>query len=126
MKLEAWYQEKIQKFKDDVDFLTESAILDLTEKIVDKMNMSGLSRVELSRKLGVSKPFVTKLLSGNPNMTIKTMVSIAHALECELNFELCPKGFEIRTLAVHKKIDAGKFTEKVSPEIGEGEYASAA
>jgi transcriptional regulator with XRE-family HTH domain len=126
MKMEAWYKEKIEKFHDDVEFLTEKAILDFTEKIVNKMHKTGLSRVELAQKLGVSKPFVTKLLNGNPNMTIKTMVSIAHALECELNFELCPKGFEIRTLAVHKKIDAGKFTEAVNPVIGEVEYASAA
>ena len=126
MKLEAWYKEKIRKFRDDVEFLTESAILDFTEKIVDKMQKTGLSRAELSQKLGVSKPFVTKLLNGNPNMTIKTMVSIAHALECELNFELCPKGFEVRIFAYHKKIDAGKFTEAVSPTVGEGEYASAA
>ena len=128
MKLEAWYKEKIQKFRDDVEFLTESAILDFTEKIVDKMNKTGLSRAELSQKLGVSKPFVTKLLSGNPNMTIKTMVSIAHALECELNFELCPKGFEIKTFAVSKKIAAEKYTEPVHPVVGEVEvnYASAA
>lgn len=126
MKLETWYKEKIQKFRDDVDFLTETAILDFTEKVVDKVQKLGLSRAELAQKLGVSKPFVTKLLNGNPNMTIKTMVSIAHALECELNLELCPKGFEIRILAVHKKIDAGKFTETFHPVIGEVEYASAA
>jgi hypothetical protein len=59
-------------------------------------------------------------------MTIKTMVSIAHALECEINFELCPKGFEIRILAVYKKIDAGKYTKAFHPVVGEGEYASAA
>ncbi len=126
MKLDAWYKEKIQKFRNDVEFMTESVILDITEKIVDKMHQTGLSRVELSQKLGVSKPFITKLLNGNPNMTIKTMVAIAHALDCELNFDLCPKGFEIRVLAVHKKIDAEKFTETVNPFIGEGEYANAA
>ncbi len=126
MKLDAWYKEKIQKFRDDVEFMTESVILDITEKIVDKMHQTRLSRVELSQKLGVSKPFITKLLNGNPNMTIKTMVAIAHALDCEINFDLCPKGFEIRVLAVHKKMDAGKFTETIKPFIGEGEYASAA
>jgi transcriptional regulator with XRE-family HTH domain len=127
MKLETWYKEKIQKFRDDVEFLTETAILDFTEKIVDKMHKTGLSRAELAQKLGVSKPFVTKLLNGNPNMTIKTMVSIAHALECELGVELCPKGFEIKTFAVPKKINADKFTENVRPMVGEVEdYASAA
>jgi len=127
MKLATWYKEKIEKFRDDVEFLTEKAILDLTEKIVDKMHKIGLSRAELAQKLGVSKPFVTKLLNGNPNMTVKTMVSIAHALECELDVELCPKGFEIKTFAVPKKIKADKFTETVRPMVGEVEdYASAA
>ena len=126
MKLETWYKEKIQKFHDDVDFLTETTILDLTEKIVHKMQRAGLSRADLAQKLGVSKPFVTKLLNGNPNMTIKTMASIAHALECELNVELCPKGFEIRTFAVPKKIDAGKYTKAFPTIIGEVDYASAA
>lgn len=126
MKLEAWYKEKIQKFRDDVEFLTETAILDFTEKIVDKMHKTGLNRAELAQKLGVSKPFVTKLLSGNPNMTIKTMVSIAHALECDLGVELCPKGFEIRTFAVPKKSATEKYTEPVRPVVDEVNYASAA
>ena len=88
MKLATWYKEKIEKFRDDVDFLTETAILDFTEKLVGKMHQAGLCRAELTQKLGVSRPFVTKLLNGNPNMTIKTMVSIAHALECEMKIAL--------------------------------------
>jgi transcriptional regulator with XRE-family HTH domain len=127
MKLETWYKEKLQKFRDDVDFLTEAAILDFTEKVVDKMQLNGLSRAELAQKLGVSKPFVTKLLNGSPNMTIKTMVSIAHALECEFSAELCPKGFEIRRVfSVPKKISVDKYTELVRPVVGEVNDASAA
>jgi len=127
MKMEAWYKEKIQKFRDDVDFLTETAILDFTEKVVDKMQRTGMTRAELAHKLGVSKPFVTKLLNGNPNMTIKTMVAIANALECEFSAEMCPKGFEIRrAFAVPKKIAVDKYTEPVLPIVGEVNDASAA
>lgn len=106
MKLETWYKEKLEKFREDMDFLTEAATLDFTEKIVDKMQMRGITRADLADKLGVSRPFITKLLNGNPNMTIRTVVSIAHALDCELRLEVCPKGFEIRTFAVAKKVDS--------------------
>jgi transcriptional regulator with XRE-family HTH domain len=126
MKLETWYKKKLKEFRDNVDFLTETAILDFTEKIVEKMQKSGMSRADFAAKLGVSKPFITKLLNGNPNMTIRTMVSIAHALDCELNLAVCPKGFEVKTFAVSKDVDAKKFTEKFKPVIGEVEYASAA
>jgi len=126
MKLEKWYKEKLREFRDDVDFLTETAIIDFTEKIVNKMQKMGMSRADLAGKLGVSKPFITKVLNGNPNLTIRSMVAIARALDCDLNLEMCPKGFEIRTFAVAKKIDTGKFTESFNPVVGEGEYASAA
>jgi len=126
MELQAWYKEKLKAFRDDVDFRTETAILDFTEKIVDKMRKTGMSRTELADKLGVSKPFITKLLNGNPNMTIRTMVAISHALDCELSMEICPKGFEIRTFAIAGSEDPAKFNKTVSPVIGEPVYASAA
>ncbi len=126
MKLEKWYKEKLREFRDDVDFMTETAIIDFTEKIVNKMQKMGMSRSDLADKLGVSKPFITKVLNGNPNLTIRSMVAISHALDCDLNLEMCPKGFEIRTFAVAKKIDTDKFTESFNPVVGEGEYASAA
>jgi len=44
--------------------------------------------VPLAQRLGVSKAFVTKLLNGNPNLTIKTMVAIAGALECTLLIDI--------------------------------------
>lgn len=88
MKSKEWYKEKIGKFRNDVDFMTETVIVDFTEKIVGKMKKTGLSRADFAQRLGVSKPFVTKLLNGNPNLTVKSMVSIAHALGCELNIKL--------------------------------------
>jgi len=52
------------------------------------MEENGITRAELARRLNVSKAFVTKLLNGNPNLTIKTMVSLARILDCDLRVEL--------------------------------------
>lgn len=86
MKLEKWFAQKLEEFKDDVEFRTEEAILGITEKIVELMEKEGINRTDLAKRLGVSKPFITKLLNGNPNMRLKTMVSLAMALNHELNF----------------------------------------
>jgi transcriptional regulator with XRE-family HTH domain len=84
MKMAKWFKEKLEEFKDDPEFIAEGIILKLNEKIVIKMEELNITRAELARRLGVTKPFITKLLNGNHNLTVKTMVSIAKALECEL------------------------------------------
>src|ERR1700687_2475488 len=88
MKAEKWFREKLDEFQDDPEFRTEEVILDFTEKVVAAMRERGMNRVELAQRLGVFKAFVTKLLNGNPNLTIRTMVSIADALECKLLIDI--------------------------------------
>lgn len=121
MNTEKWFKEKIDRFRDDVEFQTEEAILEITERIVQIMESKGINRVKLANLLGVSKAFTTKLLNGNPNLTIKSMVSIAHALGCELDIDMCPKGFETRKFYIKqssKKVDISQFTEEVTVPLG--------
>jgi len=87
-----WFQQKLEKFTDDPEYLTEKKLLDFTEAVVREMSIQGTTRTVLSERLGVSKAMVTKLLRGNPNMTLRTMVSISHALNCELNLDMHPMG----------------------------------
>lgn len=102
MSNELWFKDYLEKFEDDVEFITEKVIIEFTEKIVDRMEKLNLSRTELAKKLGVSKAFITKILNGNPNLTVKTMVSLAKALECKLDIDLCPEGFETRKFFLKK------------------------
>ena len=91
MHVKSWFTDKLDNFADDPEYLTEEAILDFTEKLVAKMQELKVSRTELAKRLDVSKAFVTKLLNGNPNMTIKTMVSISNVLGCKLNLDIYSK-----------------------------------
>lgn len=100
VKTEKWFNKLLEKYEDDLEFRMEGMILDFTEKIVLKMKELNINRAELARRLGVSKSFVTKLLNGNPNLTIKTMMSLADVLNCDLNLDLYPKGFEIKSYYV--------------------------
>jgi len=70
MKTEKWFSKLLDKYKEDLEFRTEEIILDFTEKIVTMMEKKNISRAELARRLNVSKAFVTKMLNGNPNLTI--------------------------------------------------------
>ena len=128
MKAEKWFNSLIEKYEEDAEFRLESLIIDFTEKIVTKMAEGNISRVELARRLGVSKAFVTKLLNGNQNLTIKSMLSIADALECEVNLDIYPKEFEVRNFYLHvnRKVDVKQFTRPVKAIIGEETDARAA
>ncbi len=86
-----WIESYIDQNQYTAEFQTELSIIDLNEKIIAMMAQRKISRVELAKRLGVSKGFVTKLLNGNPNMTIKTINALALALDCILCLDFQPK-----------------------------------
>ncbi|MFY9268251.1 MAG: helix-turn-helix transcriptional regulator [Candidatus Manganitrophaceae bacterium] len=95
MKASKWFTEKLEAFKEDIDFRTEEVILELTDKISEIMARDGVNRSELANRLGVSKAFITKLLNGNPNLTLRTLVSIATALGCDVTISLPRIGLKL-------------------------------
>ena len=85
MDTEKWFNDKLSALKDDADFRLETIILDLTEQISERMKEKGMTRAKLAEVLGVTPAAVTKLLNGNPNFTLKTLLKVADALELEFN-----------------------------------------
>lgn len=114
----------IEQNQCNVDYQTELAAIDLNEKIIAKMNELKINRVGLANRLGVSKAFVTKLLNGNPNMTLKTIVSIAIALDCQLYQDIYSRGFKMARKPLY--IHTNKGYEAYTPITNEVADASAA
>ena len=86
-----WLKNKIELFKDDFDFRLETFILDITEDICKRMKQKNINRSELADLLNVSPPAVTKILNGNSNFTLKTLLSLADALGQELKINFTEK-----------------------------------
>lgn len=78
--LESFYEE----FKEDADFIAEGLIVRITENISRIMKAKNINNAQLAEELGTSKAYVTKVLNGNPNMTIRTLAKIAVALGEEI------------------------------------------
>ena len=93
MKAKIWLQKKIQEFKNDFDYKLESLILDITEKISKRMSEKNINRSKLAGLLDVSPPAVTKILNGNSNFTLKTLLSISNALDLNLNIDFEPREY---------------------------------
>jgi len=84
MRIQDWFQVRLGDFREDFDYRLGSIILDLTERISERMRAKGISRSALADKLGVTPAAVTKILRGNSNFTLKTLLSLADALDYSL------------------------------------------
>ena len=84
MSAETWLQKKLKTVAGRVGYETERVVLGINEQIHDHMQRLGVTRVGLAEELGVSKSYVSRTLNGAPNMTIRTLVSIANALGCRI------------------------------------------
>lgn len=87
MSFNNWIKEKLELYKDDFEFRLESLILDITENISEKMLKRNINRTKLAEKLNVSRPAVSKILNGNSNFTLKTLLSLSDALSLDLKVE---------------------------------------
>lgn len=69
----------------------EALILEVSEAIWTVLEKLEITKADLARALGTSKAYVTQLLDGRRNMTLRTLADVAFRLELEPHFYLCNK-----------------------------------
>jgi transcriptional regulator with XRE-family HTH domain len=62
----------------------------LTNEIDWYMRERGLSRADLAHRMGVSPGRISQILSGGENLTLRTLASVAAALDARFDIELKP------------------------------------
>jgi transcriptional regulator with XRE-family HTH domain len=109
----------IDKQKQDGRLQIDAAKLELSEQIYQAMESKGITEAELSRRLGVSRAYVNKILQGNVNFTIETLVKIGQALDYKFEFQFVDKTTKADVLdaeIVYEKIE--KTIPMPSPRHG--------
>lgn len=66
----------------------DQAKLELSEQVFQLMQDQGVTEAELARRLGSSRAYVNKILQGDTNFTIESLIKIGLALDCELTIGL--------------------------------------
>lgn len=66
----------------------EKLILDVTERLTEALLEKGVTKAELARRLGRTPGFVSQLLGGGRNLTLRTISDIAAALSLRPALEL--------------------------------------
>jgi len=71
----------------DIVFLRQKIVSALTEARME----SGISQQELANRIGTHKPNISRIESGQQNISLDTMLKIASALNKDVSFELTEK-----------------------------------
>lgn len=83
--LKEWIAESPENER---QFAEEGLILEVAEAIFQAMETKNMSKSDLAASLGKSKAYVSQLLSGSRNMTLRTLADIAFALGMKAAFKL--------------------------------------
>jgi transcriptional regulator with XRE-family HTH domain len=74
----------------DIEILEGSALASAQSTIQNAINDSGISRSDLARRMGRNRSFVSRMLSGSHNLTIKTMARSLASCGYEVRFQTVP------------------------------------
>ena len=86
---ESWLDRAAGTYQRDPDFIAEGLSLELMEQATVLMDAAGITRAELAQRMGVSKPYVTRLFRAPANLTLRSLAQIALALDAALTVSFC-------------------------------------
>ena len=120
IKKEQTMSTEVEKFVEKPEamrlYQQERSIIQVTELACDLMRRSGINRTSLARRLKKTPSFVTQLLSGEANMTIRTISDVFTVLGYELLTYASP-------ITIGKKVEIIADVEP-SPKWDTGEWSA--
>ncbi len=65
----------------------EQLILEVTEALSEVLANEGITKAELANRLNKTKGFVSQILAGGRNLTLRTIADVADALGCKIRVQ---------------------------------------
>ena len=78
----------VRQYKGDPEFEFDLLAIKVGERIVERLDELGMTRTELAAAIGVSKARISQILSGQDNLTLKSLVAVAAGLGSRIEFRL--------------------------------------
>jgi len=92
------------------------AILDFTEDIYRLMEQKKINKADLAKKMGVTPAYITKILRGNVNFTLETMVRLARSVGGTFHTHVAPEDTQV-AWAYNFDLDQKKEIYAPAPQI---------
>jgi transcriptional regulator with XRE-family HTH domain len=84
------------------EYRAEGASIEFTNAMVTRMRQLDVSRSELAARIGVNPAYISKILRGDTNFSLETMVKIANALDSDFHCHLQPARARLQHLGGHR------------------------
>jgi len=88
MTLHEEFQKRLEKDKKTVEYQIERLLLEINENILKILEEKSMTKKDFAKRMGVSPAYITKLLNGQPNLTLKSLLKIALTLDVKLSVEI--------------------------------------
>lgn len=79
---------KLEDARKTFDYRLEEVLFSVAEQLCSHLENQNLTRSDLAKRMGVSGAYVTKILNGNPNLTIKSLLKLSDTLGKKLAIQL--------------------------------------
>jgi len=89
-----WYNS----LEDDIEYQTEAKKIEVAFSISRRMDQLGMSKTDLAKAASTSNAYITKVLRGDSNLTIESLVKFAGAVDGELHIHISPRHAQVRWL----------------------------
>jgi transcriptional regulator with XRE-family HTH domain len=94
-------QAALKAARETHEYRAEGASIEFTNAMLTRMRQLDVSRSELAARIGVNPAYISKILRGDTNFSLETMVKIANALESDFRCHLQPSGAKSQWLDVY-------------------------
>lgn len=88
---QAKLEELVHRLQATPEYSLEEVLFEINEQICELMESQGVTKAELASRLGASRAWITKLLKVNRNITVKSLVLVANALDSTIEMQVAPK-----------------------------------
>ena len=96
MTTTGWLRDFLESNLDDPGYLTAHAVGSINRQIYDRMYELGITQKELARRTGFRPAYLSRQLNHGRNMTIKTLIRLAYALDARVE--------EIKLSPTHRSV----------------------
>ena len=83
--------------KSDDTYWVEDAKIEFAVEFEHQMNRCQINKSQLASRLKTSPAYITKILRGDANFTIESMVKLARAVECSLDIRIVHNAIDVKS-----------------------------
>lgn len=119
-----WLRSQLDADDSLREYAEERAVLEITGVLYEAMERAGLTQSDIAVQLGTSRSFVSQVLSGSRNMTLKTMGAFLWA--CGLRVEqLVTEDLAGTSTPQHPNLSLSITLQQGDPHLSQGSAVAA-